>query len=132
MGRPPIEFKNEKRTLVDKLAHVEAEPYLAAMNRDDALAILRAHETELRALGVERLSLFGSVARGDATAVSDVDVVVRLTPEVSQGGFAYFGRLEDLTERLREILGCPVDVIAEPVGKDRLRRNIEREATLAF
>lgn len=102
------------------------------MNRDDALAILRAHEAELRAAGVESLALFGSVARGDATVDSDVDVVVRLTPEASEGGFAYFGRLGDLTERLREILGCPVDVIAEPVRKDRLRQSIEREATLAF
>lgn len=102
------------------------------MNRDEALAILRAHEAELRAAGVESLSLFGSVARGDATADSDVDVVVRLTPEASEGGFAYFGRLEELSERLREILGSRVDVIAEPIGKDRLRHAIEREATLAF
>jgi predicted nucleotidyltransferase len=102
------------------------------MKRDEALAILRAHQAELRTLGVESLSLFGSMARGDATAVSDVDVTVRLTPEASKGGFAYFGRLDELTRRLREILGCPVDVIAEPVRKDRLRQNIEREATLAF
>jgi predicted nucleotidyltransferase len=102
------------------------------MNRDEALAILRAHQAELRAAGVESLSLFGSTARGDATLGSDVDVVVRLTPEASQGGFAYFGRLDDLTRRLREILGCPVDVIAEPVRKDRLRQSIAREATLAF
>jgi predicted nucleotidyltransferase len=102
------------------------------MNRNDALAILRAHEAELRTLAVESLSLFGSVARGDATAESNVDVVVRLTPEARDAGFAYFGRLEDLAERLQEILGCPVDVIAEPIGKDRLRRAVEREAALAF
>lgn len=102
------------------------------MNPDEALTILRAHETELRALGIESLLLFGSMARGDATTTSDVDVVVRLTPEASEGGFAYFGRLDDLTERLREMLGCPVDVIGEPVGKDRLHQNIEREATPAF
>jgi predicted nucleotidyltransferase len=72
------------------------------------------------------------VARGDAAAGSDVDVVVRLTSEASQGGFAYFGRLDELTQRLREILGCPVDVIAEPVRKDRLRQSIECEAMFAF
>jgi predicted nucleotidyltransferase len=102
------------------------------MNGDEALAILRAHEAELHAAGVESLSLFGSMARGDATPDSDIDVVVRLTPEASQGGFAYFGRLEDLTRRLREILGCPVDVIAEPVRKDRLRQSIDREVKSAF
>jgi predicted nucleotidyltransferase len=72
------------------------------------------------------------VARGEATCSSDVDVRVRLTPEANQGGFAYFGRLDDLTRRLEEILGCSVDVITEPVHKERLRKNIEREAALAF
>jgi len=102
------------------------------MNHKEAIAILREHEPELRAAGVEHLSIFGSVARGEAKSSSDVDVVVRLTPEAKQGGFAYFGRLDDLTRRLEEILGCSVDVIAEPVRQERLRKNIEREATLAF
>ncbi len=102
------------------------------MTRDHAIAKLREHEAELKAAGIEHLSIFGSVARGEAKSSSDVDVVVRLTPEASQGGFAYFGRLDDLTRRLEEILGCSVDVIAEPVRKERLRKNIEREATLAF
>jgi predicted nucleotidyltransferase len=102
------------------------------MERQQAITLLRAHETELKAAGVERLSLFGSVARGDATGASDVDVVVRLRPEAAQGGFAYFGRLDALIQRLEQILGCSVDIVIEPVRKERLRQNIEREATLAF
>jgi predicted nucleotidyltransferase len=102
------------------------------MDREQAVALLRAHETELKAVGVARLSIFGSVARGDATASSDVDVVIRLNPEAAQGGFAYFGRLDTINRRLEEILGCSVDVVAEPVRKERLRQAIEREATLAF
>jgi len=102
------------------------------MNRDRAITILREHEAELRSAGVEHLSIFGSVARGETKSNSDVDVVVRLTPGASQGGFAYFGRLDDLTRRLEEILGCSVDVIAEPVRRERLHENIDREATLAF
>ena len=102
------------------------------MNREQAITRLRAHEAELRAAGVEGLRIFGSVARGDATNDSDIDVVVRLSPEVSQGGFAYFGRLDDLTHRLEEILGCSIDIVTEPVRKERLRQAIEREAALAF
>ncbi len=102
------------------------------MNRDQAIAVLRTHQPELRAAGVEHLSIFGSVARGEAKSSSDVDVVIRLTPEASQGGFTYFGRLDDLTRRLEEILGCSVDLIAEPVRKERLRKNIEHEATFVF
>ena len=102
------------------------------MDREEAIALLRANEAELKAAGVERLSIFGSVARGDATASSDVDVVIRLNPEAAQGGFAYFGRLDAINRRLEEILGCSVDVVAEPVRKERLRQTIEREARLAF
>jgi predicted nucleotidyltransferase len=102
------------------------------MKREDVIATLRAHEPELKASGVASLSVFGSVARADEGRESDVDVVVRLTEEASHGGFAYFGRLDALSDLLRTILGCPVDVIAEPVRKDRLRRAIEKEGALAF
>jgi predicted nucleotidyltransferase len=45
------------------------------MTRDAILGILRAHEPELKAVGLVHLSLFGSVARGEHTAESDVDLV---------------------------------------------------------
>jgi len=102
------------------------------MHKDSILAQLRAHEAELKAAGIASLSIFGSVARGDATDRSDVDVVVRLSPERCECGFAYFGQLDALTQRLQEILGCPVDIVSEPVRKERLRRAIERDAALAF
>jgi hypothetical protein len=41
---------------------------------------IRAHEAELRALGVEKLWLFGSLARGDARPDSDVDVLIDIVP----------------------------------------------------
>ncbi len=39
------------------------------------IAALRVHEAELRRAGICRLSLFGSVARGDDEADSDVDLL---------------------------------------------------------
>lgn len=42
------------------------------------IAILRAHEAELRNAGISSLSLFGSVARGDAETGSDVDLAAEL------------------------------------------------------
>ncbi len=42
---------------------------------DEIIAILRAHESELRRAGVRRLSLFGLAARGEANATSDIDLV---------------------------------------------------------
>ena len=42
------------------------------MDRDAVLERLRAHEAELKAMGLARVSLFGSVARGEAGPESDV------------------------------------------------------------
>lgn len=102
------------------------------MDKGQILGILREHEAELRAAGVEKLSIFGSAARGDTTEESDVDVVVSLGAAAAKGGFAYFSRLEALGRRLQEILGRPVDIVTEPVRKERLRRNIETDSVLVF
>ena len=102
------------------------------MKRDEVIAALRAHEAELRAAGVESLSVFGSVARGEQNDRSDVDVAIRLSSQAAQGGFEYFGRLDALTRQLEEILGCRVDVVAEPIRREGLRRSIETEAVSAF
>jgi predicted nucleotidyltransferase len=69
-------------------------------------AILRAaarhHASNLR--------VFGSVARGDATARSDVDFVVELPAEYR--GFDFFGVLDDLRQELETVLDRRVDVVS--------------------
>src|SRR5580704_13065700 len=102
------------------------------MKRDEIIAKLRAHEPDLRAAGVRSLALFGSAARGEQRDDSDIDVVVQLTEEAAQEGFAYFGRLDALSRRLQTILQRPVDVVTEPVRKDRLRRSVEEDRVVAF
>jgi predicted nucleotidyltransferase len=102
------------------------------MKQDEIIAKLRAHESELRAAGVARLAVFGSAARGEERAGSDIDVVVRLTDEAARGGFAYFGRVDALSRQLQAILGRPVDLLAEPVHKEGLRRRIEEDQIVAF
>jgi uncharacterized protein len=102
------------------------------MKRDELISRLRAHEQELRAAGVTGLALFGSAARDEQRADSDIDVVVKLSDEARRGGFAYFGRIDSLSRRLAEILERPVDVVAEPIMKDRLRRAIEKDRIIAF
>jgi hypothetical protein len=76
------------------------------------------------------LSLFGSTARNEAARRSDVDVAVRL--EHIEGGFAYFGRLDDIQRRLSEILGSRVDLIAEPAVTPQIQEEIDRDRWLAF
>jgi len=95
---------------------------------EHVISTLRAHESELRNAGILRLSLFGSVARGDAGADSDVDLVAELDPQAGIGLFA-LGALE---RRLAELVGRKVDLLPEPVEKARLRAHIERDRRRAF
>ena len=102
------------------------------MTREEIIEILRDREVELRGLGVEHLSVFGSAARGDSQPLSDVDLTVRLKRGFSQGGFDYFGRFEALRARLAQILACPVDLVEEPVETARLQEQIDEDRVLAF
>ena len=102
------------------------------MRRDDIIAKLRYHERDLRAAGISSLALVGSVARGEADDDSDVDILVRLSPDAAAGGFAYFGHIDTLASRLEAIVGRPVDLIAEPIRKDQLRRRVQKDRVIAF
>lgn len=46
--------------------------------RNPLIALIKSHESGLRLLGVQHLALFGSQARGDARAGSDLDVLIDL------------------------------------------------------
>lgn len=102
------------------------------MTKDEIIAKLREHRTELEAVGAEHVALFGSVARGTASPDSDIDVLVRLSEPVRQSGFGYFGALVDLKEMIEAMTGREVDVLPEPIQKDKLRRAVERDRVDAF
>lgn len=98
------------------------------MDRSTVVAKLRASESELKAAGITRLSLFGSVARGDASFESDVDLMAEFDPE-KQFSLLDMIRLEN---RLADILGVSVDLAPARAMKDRIRERATREAVLAF
>ena len=101
------------------------------MTREQVIAALRAHEPEFKSAGVVSMSLFGSTARNEPDA-ADVDIAVRLADNFSEGGFDYFYQLEELQKRLSRILGAAVDVVPEPVRKERFQHAIDRDRALAF
>ena len=65
-----------------------------------------AAEPEIRALGVQRLALFGSVARDQARADSDVDVLVQFFPDEKT-----YSRFLALSELLEARLGRRVELV---------------------
>ena len=95
---------------------------------NDVLQILRTHESELRLLGVSHAAVFGSVARGEARAGSDIDVLVELDEHRSMGIFEY----ARLKLYINEILDGAGDVVNRRTLKPLLRDNILRDAIHAF
>ena len=88
--------------------------------------LLRAHREDILLLaarhGASNVRVFGSVARGDATDDSDIDVLVDLQPGRSLFDLGAF--LEDL----KTLLGCRVDVVTENGLRARIRNRVLQEA----
>ena len=98
------------------------------MKGNEVIAALRAHESELRASGVVRLSVFGSTARNEARAESDIDLLAAFDNAHSLSLLDIIG----IENRLADLLGQPVDLIEEGTLKPRARENLSREAVRAF
>jgi predicted nucleotidyltransferase len=98
------------------------------MDKASVIAKLRHHEPELKAAGIVSLSLFGSVARGDDSAQSNVDLMADFDPTRE---FSLLDRVH-LENRLADILGVPVDLAPTKSLKETVRERATREAVLAF
>ena len=92
------------------------------MKRNDVVRVLSEHRDELReTFGVKSLALFGSVARDQATDVSDVDLLVAFNRPV--GLFGLF----ELQDHLERLLGCSVDLGTFDGLKPRIREQVLAE-----
>ena len=101
------------------------------MTREDVLAILKAHEAELRHQGVAHAGLFGSLARGDSGPDSDIDVMIRFDPEAPITLWTYV-RLKREIAALFAAAAKPVDVIDLDGMRSHARPSAERDAIYAF
>ena len=95
---------------------------------DNVLDKLRTHEGELRRLGVSHAAVFGSIARGEARAGSDIDVLVELDQDRPLGIFEY----ARLKLYINEIIEGAGDVVNRRTLKPLLRDSILRDAVRAF
>lgn len=98
------------------------------MDKSSIIQTLRLHEAELRAAGIAHLRLFGSVARGDFTAESDVDLMADLD-RTKRFTLVTMAHLEN---QLSDILGMKVDLAPADTMKEAVRVRADREAILAF
>ena len=98
------------------------------MDREHVIAALRGHESELRAAGVVRLSLFGSTARGDSRPDSDIDLLAAFDDTRRISLLDVVG----IERQISRMLGCPVELVEEGTLKPRVKKNVEAEAVRAF
>ena len=80
--------------------------------------------------GVKRVALFGSMARGEDTPESDIDILVELKPpgERPRIGLKWFG----LEQELSHILGREVELVSESALSPYIRPYVEREMVVLY
>ena len=102
--------------------------YVSYMHRDDVIARLKRAEPALRARGIRRAAVFGSVARGEERPDSDIDILVEFEPGREGSIYEYMG----LKEYVASLFEGQVDVIDRDALKPHLRGPSARDAIYAF
>ena len=95
------------------------------MNRNQVVELLKNHLDEIQSHGVVKTSIFGSFARDEAKAGSDVDILVEFTRPV---GLLEFARLKSYLE---ELLGREVDLVTREAIRPEMREDILQDAVHA-
>ena len=92
---------------------------------EDVMAYLRESRSRFwECYGVRRIGVFGSVARGEATENSDLDVLVDMVDPS-------FDHYMDLKFEIEDALGMEVDLVLAETAKERIRPALEREVAYA-
>ena len=92
------------------------------LSTDKLISVLKENESQLAALHVKQLFVFGSVAKGNAKAGSDIDFLVEFTKPV--GMFEFL----DLKYFLEKTFNTEIDLATEKALHPRLKDNILKEA----
>jgi predicted nucleotidyltransferase len=80
---------------------------------------------------VNRISVFGSYARGEERPKSDIDLLISLKPAKRRPALGLFDFIK-LEQELEKKLGCEVDLITEEGVNPRRRQNIERDRVVIY
>jgi uncharacterized protein len=114
----------EELVMSDLTQRSNSRPVLARI-----LHLLRQNRVDLEKAGIRHAEIFGSVARGEDTPDSDVDILVDLDPTLVDDLFAY----SRVQRTLQDLVGRPVDIARK--GRPRspeMAAEIERDAVHAY
>jgi uncharacterized protein len=103
-------------------------PQSPAIDKRQVIRTLRAREPALKAAGIVHLRVFGSVARDEASPVSDVDLLA----EFDESKRLTLVKIGSIQNRLTDLLGAQVDLSSQEWIREPVRSKALREAVLAF
>jgi predicted nucleotidyltransferase len=89
--------------------------------RGQVLELLKRNQDKIKGFKVQKMSLFGSVARDEETTLSDIDILVKF--EVSGTYDMYM----DVKFFLEELLGRNVDLITEEALRPEVKHHVEKD-----
>ena len=92
------------------------------MDINSVSILFHKHQSDLDQFSVKSLAVFGSVARGEATEYSDIDLLVEFTQTI---GLFEFIKLKNYLETL---IGSKVDLVTPDALHPALRDSILEEA----
>ncbi|MGC9946728.1 MAG: nucleotidyltransferase domain-containing protein [Bryobacteraceae bacterium] len=98
------------------------------MDKSTVIAKLREHAPELNAAGIVHLGVHGSVARGDATPSSDVDLIAEFDQSKR---LSLIGRVH-LENLLADILGVKADLADRAMLRPEVLERARQESILVF
>jgi predicted nucleotidyltransferase len=98
------------------------------MKKIEAINRLKPLERRLRDRGINALYLFGSTARDEADAASDLDLLYDYDPSQPFSLFDQAGAMLELSDEL----GTRVDLVSRAGLRARLRARVEGEMVRVF
>lgn len=99
-----------------------ASQFKSIMKKQQIVNLLQQNLGQLIEMDVQRLAVFGSVARDEATEQSDVDILVAFAHSTT------FDKYMKLLFFLEDLVGRPVDLVTEQAIRTQLKPTIERDA----
>ena len=92
------------------------------VDKSGIIDAIKSHAEEMRSLGIARVGVFGSMARDEARADSDVDLLVEFVP-----GRKKYRSFVKSWELLETIAGRPVDVVTPEALSPYIKPHVDRD-----
>ena len=91
------------------------------MIKEKVLQLLKEHGEEIRRFNIQKMFIFGSVARDEKTLYSDIDILIKFE------GPASYDLYMELKFYLEGLLGRKVNLITEGALRSEIRQSVEKE-----